>query len=124
MSSAYEVLDSYKKIDYEGLNLFMGEWICDLWGSARKGCLIGNYCFGGYDLPDWEGVSTLELLRFWKLTDIKRIKIKKREYTVFYSGTRYWIVDDERVNEDIDFYPVLFTISKNQTGASTETSCQ
>lgn len=112
-SSPYKILNMEGPIDYKELNVFMGEWLTTLWGCARKGKLIGDYCLGGYDLPDWEGETTLELLGFWKLTDIKRIKIKEREYTVFYSGAKYWVVDDEKADEETDFYPMFFSEAKD-----------
>ena len=112
-SGPNEILNMDEKTDYNELNVFMGEWLTTLWGCAKKGKLIGDYCLGGYDLPDWEGESTLGLLGFWKLTDIKRLKIKDREYTVFYSGAKYWVIDDEKADTEEDFYPLFFTDAKD-----------
>lgn len=116
--SEYECLnkiDPYKILEqddhrYENQNLLIGEWLVDLWGCARKGSLIGDYCLGGYDQPEWEGDSTLNLLRFWKLTDIKQnIRIGKRSYTMFCSGAKCWVIDDDKADREEDFYPLFFT---------------
>lgn len=106
--------------DLKDKKAFVGEWLTSLCGWVRQGSLIGDYCFGGYDLPEWEDDSTLCLLRFWELTDIKNIKIKDREYTVFYSGNKYWIVDDYKAEREEDFYPVIFTANKNLPNETAE----
>ena len=102
-------LRDHEEADIERLNIFVGEWLVNLWGCARKGRLIGDYCLGGYDLPDWEGESTGSLLRFWKLTGVKHIEHNKRSCTAFYSGQRYWLIDDDLADAEEDFYPMVFT---------------
>ena len=108
-TSYYRFLNNNKDADFEKLNIFVGEWLVDLWGCAIAGRLIGNYCQGGYDLPDWEGDNTVHLLRFWKLTDVQHKEFNKRSYTAFYSGQRCWMIDDNLANREDDFYPMVFS---------------
>lgn len=108
-TSYYRFLNNNKDADFEKLNIFVGEWLVDLWGCAIAGRLIGNYCQGGYDLPDWEGDNTVHLLRFWKLTDVQHKELNKRSYTAFYSGQRCWMIDDNLANREDDFYPMVFS---------------
>ena len=108
-TSYYRFLNNNKDADFEKLNIFVGEWLVDLWGCAIAGRLIGNYCQGGYDLPDWEGDNTVHLLRFWKLTDVHHKEFNKRSYTAFYSGQRCWMIDDNLANREDDFYPMVFS---------------
>lgn len=108
-TSYYRFLNNNKDADFEKLNIFVGEWLVDLWGCAIAGRLIGNYCQGGYDLPDWEGDNTVHLLRFWKLTDVQHKELNKRSYTAFYSGQRCWMIDDNLANIEDDFYPMVFS---------------
>ena len=102
-------LRNNEETDIEGLDVFVGEWLVNLWGCAGQGRLIGNYCLGGYDLPDWEGESTADLLRFWKLTGVQHIEHNKRRYTAFYSGQRCWLIDDDLEGREEDFYPMVFS---------------
>ena len=102
-------LGDHEEADIEGINIFVGEWLVNLWGCARKGRLIGEYCLGGYDLPDWEGETTAGLLRFWKLTGVKHIEYNRRSCTAFYSGQRCWLIDDDLADREEDFYPMVFS---------------
>ena len=108
-TSYYRFLKNNKDADYEKLNIFVGEWLVDLWGCAGQGRLIGDYCLGGWESPEWEGDNTVHLLRFWKLTDVKHIEANKKSYTVFYSGQRCWKIDDDLANREKDFYPMFFS---------------
>ena len=108
-SSYYKYLRNNKDADYEKLNIFVGEWLVDLWGCAGRGRLIGDYCLGGWESPEWEGDNTVHILRFWKLTDIKHIEVDKKSYTAFYSGQRCWKINDDLANREKDFYPMLFS---------------
>lgn len=100
---------SKEKVDFDKLNIYVGEWLVDLWGCARKGRLIGDYCLGGYAETEWEGESTFDLLRFWKLTDVQEIEIAEEKYIVFYSGARSWRINYEQYNREKDFFPIGFT---------------
>lgn len=98
--------------DYEKLNVFVGEWLVNLWGCARQGRLVGDYVLGGYDLPDWEDDTTVDLLRFWKLTDVKTVEINDdKSYTAFYSGERCWLINDDLEDREKDFYPLIFSFA-------------
>jgi hypothetical protein len=108
-TSYYRFLKNNKDADYEKLNIFVGEWLVDLWGCAGQGRLIGDYCLGGWESPEWEGDNTVHLLRFWKLTGVKHIEANKKSYTVFYSGQRCWKIDDDLANREKDFYPMFFS---------------
>jgi hypothetical protein len=94
--------------DFKKYRIFVGEWVTTLWGCAIKGRLIGDYCVRGSDLPDWEGEPTFSLLRYWELTDVKEISLRDKEYTLFYSGERCWVIDREEYEKQIDFYPLFF----------------
>ena len=108
-TSYYKFRRNNEEADFEKLNIFVGEWLVDLWGCAGQGRLIGDYCLGGWESPEWEGDNTVHILRFWKLTDIKHIEVDKKSYTVFYSGQRCWKIDDNLANREKDFYPMFFS---------------
>ena len=109
MTSCNWFLNNNEDADFEKLNIFVGEWLVDSWGCARAGRLIGDYLYGGYDLPEWEDDNTVHLLRFWKLTDVKHKEFNKKSYTAFYSGQRCWLIDDDLEGREKDFYPVFFS---------------
>lgn len=89
--SGYEVEEG--KIDLYQKNYYLGEWLVTLWGRDRKGSLVSTSIDGGYDLGEWEGESTIDLLRFWKLTKIEVKQRYGRMYYVFYSSKRHWDID-------------------------------
>lgn len=107
--SGYEVEEG--KIDLYQKNYYLGEWLVTLWGRDRKGSLVSTSIDGGYDLAEWEGESTIDLLRFWKLTKIEVKQRYGRMYYVFYSGKRHWDIDEELYQSEDDFLPVLFSLA-------------
>lgn len=97
-------LDLYRK------NYYIGEWLVDLWGRDKAGTLISESSFGGFDEAEWEGESTLDILRFWKLTKVEMKEKRGHTYYVIYSGKRHWDIDEELYQREEDFLPVLFSL--------------
>lgn len=98
-------LDLYRK------HYYIGEWLVDLWGRDKAGTLISESSFGGFDEAEWEGESTLDILRFWKLTKVEIKEKRGHTYYVIYSGKRHWDIDEELYQREEDFLPVLFSLS-------------
>ena len=99
------------KLDLYRQNYYIGEWMVDLWGRDKAGTLIGESIFGGYAEAEWEGDSTIALLRFWKLTKVEEKVKRGRNYFVIYSGKRHWDIDEELYQREKDFLPVLFSLT-------------
>lgn len=97
-------LDLYRK------NYYIGEWLVDLWGRDKAGTLISESSFGGFNEAEWEGESTLDILRFWKLTKVEMKEKRGHTYYVIYSGKRHWDIDEELYQREKDFLPVLFSL--------------
>ena len=51
-------------------DIHIGEWIVDLWGRDEEGTLISECSFGGFAEAEWEDETTMDILRFWKLTKV------------------------------------------------------
>ena len=99
------------ELDLHRRNYYIGEWLVDLWGRDEAGTLISECSFGGYDEAEWEGESSLDILRFWKLTKVETKVRRGREYYVIYSGKRHWDIDEELYQKEEDFLPVLFSLA-------------
>ena len=99
------------KLDLYRQNYYIGEWMVNLWGRDKAGTLISESIFGGYAEAEWEGESTIALLKFWKLTKVEEKVRRGRTYYVIYSGKRHWDIDDELFQEERDFLPVLFSLA-------------
>lgn len=99
------------KLDLYRRNYYIGEWLVDLWGRDRKGTLISECSFGGYDEAEWEGETSLDILRFWKLTKVETKERRGRLYYVIYSGKRHWDIDEELYQCEEDFLPVVFSLA-------------
>lgn len=106
---AYRILDSEVPNEYETRDYYLGECLKDIDGYSQKGGLVSDNCFGGLSSTAWNDESALKLLRFWKLTDIHKEEIQGETYTVFCSGEKRWIVNDEKEDEGDVAYPVLYT---------------
>lgn len=98
-------------LDLHRRNYYIGEWLVDLWGRDEAGTLISECSFGGYDEAEWEGETSLDILRFWKLTKVETKVRRGREYYVIYSGKRHWDIDEELYQKEEDFLPVLFSLA-------------
>ena len=99
------------KLDLYRHNYYIGEWMVDLWGRDKAGTLVGESIFGGYAEAEWEGDSTIALLRFWNLTKVEDKVKRGRNYYVIYSGKRHWDIDEELYQREKDFLPVLFSLA-------------
>ena len=57
-------------LDLHRRNYYIGEWLVDLWGRDEEGTLISECSFGGFAEAEWEDETTMDILRFWKLTKV------------------------------------------------------
>lgn len=99
------------ELDLHRRNYYIGEWLVDLWGRDKEGTLISECSFGGYDEAEWEGETTLDILRLWKLTKVETKERRGRLYYVIYSGKRHWDIDEELYQCEEDFLPVVFSLA-------------
>lgn len=99
------------ELDLHRRNYYIGEWLVDLWGRDEAGTLISECSFGGFAEAEWEGETSLDILRFWKLTKVEEKVKRGRLYYVIYSGKRHWDIDEELYQREEDFLPVLFSLA-------------
>ena len=102
------------ELDLHRRNYYIGEWLVDLWGRDEAGTLISECSFGGFEEAEWEGETTLDILRFWKLTKVEEKVKRGRLYYVIYSGKRHWDIDEDLYQREEDFLPVLFTLATEE----------
>ena len=103
------------KVDLKHQNYYVGEWLVDLWGRDKAGSLVGDSIFGGYELAEWEGESTISLLKFWRLTKVETVERRGKVYHVIYSGKRHWDIDEDLYQEEKDFLPIVFSLATDTT---------
>lgn len=101
-------------LDLHRRNYYIGEWLVDLWGRDEEGTLISECSFGGFAEAEWEGETTLDILRFWKLTKVEEKVRRGRLYYVIYSGKRHWDIDEDLYQREVDFLPVLFSLATEE----------
>ncbi len=102
------------KLDLHRRNYYIGEWLVDLWGRDEAGTLISECSFGGFEEAEWEGETSLDILRFWKLTKVEEKVKRGRLYYVIYSGKRHWDIDEDLYQREEDFLPVLFSLATEE----------